>query len=424
MSSPQKPARPAPSSGSKLPFATPISFDRLEKDVQTKEPLSIGQELVSFLRLYFGDGLDGGAASQGSMAIAVSSSSSSGDARRTVTDPEVGRYSVQVVWVENAKTGQLVPVQLRTADDGANDNNQDNDDGPHHDEDASILIMPPPLRNDQSAHGQSAKFPNDEILAADNNTSTIVSQFVKMAFFTCHALLAVFSFSSILIQKSSTSDYRFVVDYQPLASEYRRIFHIVSCLSAVGSIDIFMSNLSKTNKPSLGDHSSHTFGRTMVLRENRGSVTIAAAAALLHLITFILTIIMSAFDVLLATKNGNSASLTNTWAVEALATASFSSAFNTWKNLDTGRLICAVLGWFLCASLIWKELLSIDTRGKGLIKLKNVALAWKKRCMQLQGDESIEDLDTLSLKKLIALQTTGYEKANVALRLQEDLRMG
>jgi hypothetical protein len=53
--------------------------------------------------------------------------------------------------------------------------------------------------------------------------------------------------------------------------------------------------------------------------------------------------------------------------------------------------------------------------------LKDILVAWRERSSQLQGDDGLDDLDASSLKKLIALQSMGYERANAALRVQEDL---
>jgi hypothetical protein len=52
--------------------------------------------------------------------------------------------------------------------------------------------------------------------------------------------------------------------------------------------------------------------------------------------------------------------------------------------------------------------------------LKDVLTAWKERTSQLQGEVGIDSLDAQSLKKLIALQAMGYERASAALRVQED----
>ena len=393
-----------------MPRAVPLAFDRLERGVQSGEPLGVGRELMSFVRAYFGDGIDGGEA-----AVATATSG----------DPEIGKDGMQVVWVENAKTGLLVPVRLSGAEDshrlcgGGDGLGEDDDDRLQLEgEDAALLALPPPLSSSGHLFGIEA-------MASTESTSNMASQLARVAFFLCQGLFAGFAFSTALAQQSSSSDVKFLLDYEPLSSEYRRLFYLLSSLSAVGSLDNFMSALSKTNRPSLAGLGPNGFGAAMVARENRGSVTLAAAAAGLHFVAFVLSVIMTAFDVLISVKNGSlgSDATSGAWATLAAQQTSFSSALASWENLDSARLVCALLAWLMCCLLVWRDLLAIDSRGKELVRLRDLLGAWRERTCQLQGDEGIDNLDAQSLKRLIALQATGYERSSAALRVQEDLRL-
>jgi len=384
-----------------------------DRDVQTLEQLS-PNDLGRFVRV---DLEDGGTIVQASTA-----------------DPEVGKDGAQIIWMENAKTGLLVPVRLRLADDGGRkreggevaegDDGEDVDGGGSQEsEEAALLVPPPALQADVIS---SAKFKggiqqqNPNASEIESVGSSQLAHLIKVAFFLCQGLLAGFAFSSTLAQNAASSNASFLVEYRPLASEYRRLFYILSSLSAVGSLDTFMSTLGRANRPSLSGQGPNGFGASLVRRENQGSVTIAAAAAILHFIAFILTVIITAFDVLLSVRNG-SRDTSDAWAATALSDATFASSLATWRNIDTGRLITAFLAWVCCCLLVWRDLSSLDTRGKELVRLKDILVAWRERSSQLQGDDGLDDLDASSLKKLIALQSMGYERANAALRVQEDL---
>lgn len=384
-----------------------------DRDVQNLEQLN-PNDLGRFVRV---DLEDGGTIVQASTA-----------------DPEVGKDGAQIIWMENAKTGMLVPVRLRLADDGGRkreggevaegDDGEDVDGGGSQEsEEAALLVSPPALQADVISSGKFKGGIQQQISDASNIESIGSSQLahlIKVAFFLCQGLLAGFAFSSTLAQNAATSNASFLVEYRPLASEYRRLFYILSSLSAVGSLDTFMSSLGRANRPSLSGQGPNGFGASLVRRENQGSVTIAAAAAILHFIAFILTVIITAFDVLLSVRNG-SRDTSDAWAASALSDATFASSLATWRNIDTGRLITAFLAWVCCCLLVWRDLSSLDTRGKELVRLKDILVAWRERSSQLQGDDGLDDLDASSLKKLIALQSMGYERANAALRVQEDL---
>lgn len=410
MATPQKPPRGG--GGPKTQRATaPLIHD---KELQNLEQLN-PNNLARFVRVDLADG---------STAVHA--------------DPEIGKDGAQIIWMENAKTGMLVPVRLRLADNGGRareggegggegDDGEDLDGGSSQEsEDAALLASPPALRADALTTSKmkggipNQQQQNSDLSKVESNGSSQLAHLIKVVFFLCQGLLAGFAFSSTLAQNAASSNASFLVEYQPLASEYRRLFYILSSLSAVGSLDTFMSTLGRANRPSLSGQGPNGFGAALVRRENQGSVTIAAAAAMLHFIAFILTVIITAFDVLLSARNGSHGT-SDAWAVQALSDATFASSLATWKNIDTGRLITSFLAWVCCCLLVWRDLTALDSRGTELVRLKDILVAWRQRSSQLQGDFGLDDLDASSLKKLIALQSMGYERANAALRVQEDL---
>lgn len=401
------------SSPPKLPRNNkPTTFDRLERGVQSDEPLNMSRELVSFVRVNFADSVD-------SVSLPVEVSSK--------TLPEVGKDGVKMVWVENARTGLMVPVFLSGAEDknhrGETESSVEDEERPPLEDEAALLVTPSPLRNDgwSNKHASFSFTSGLELNTGNNLAGSSAALFARVVFFLCQGLFAGFAFSTALAQQSSSSDAKFLLDYEPLSSEYRRLFYLLSSLSAVGSLDTFMTTISKTNRLSLV--ARHRFSTPVQSRESQGSVSVAAAAAVLHFVAFALSVVMSAFDVLISVKNGSSGidASSGNWATSASKQDSFVSSLSSWFQLDTGRLVCSLLAWLMCCLLIWRDLLSIESRSRELLRLKDVLTAWKERASQLQGDQGIDSLDAQSLKKLIALQAMGFERASAALRVQEDL---
>ena len=82
------------------------------------ETVSVGDEIISFLNVYFGNGLDGGITNKGTLAVAVAHNSSGNiNGNNSIgdgigTDPQLGRDGSRIVWVENARSGELVPVRV------------------------------------------------------------------------------------------------------------------------------------------------------------------------------------------------------------------------------------------------------------------------------------------------------------------------
>ena len=388
----------------------PTTFDRLERGIQSNEQLSMSREVASFVRVHFADSAD-----SSSLPVEVSSK----------TLPEVGKDGVKMVWVENARTGLMVPVFLSGSEDASHrrgaDSGVEDEERPSLEDEAALLVPPSPLRNDGWSKHASLSFTGEfELNTGNNLAGSSAALLARVVFFLCQGLFAGFAFSTALAQQSSSTDAKFLLDYEPLSSEYRRLFYLLSSLSAVGSFDTFMTTVSKTNRPNLVV--GHRFSTPVQSRESQGSVSVAAAAAVLHFVAFALSVIMSAFDVLISVKNGSSGidASSGNWATSASKQDSFASSLSSWFQLDTGRLVCSLLAWLMCCLLIWRDLLAIESRSRELIRLKDVLTAWKERTSQLQGEVGIDSLDAQSLKKLIALQAMGYERASAALRVQED----
>ena len=72
---------------------------------------------------------------------------------------------------------------------------------------------------------------------------------------------------------------------------------------------------------------------------------------------------------------------------------------------------------------VWKDLTSKDERGNELVKLQDVISQWRHRVALMEGN-GLEGMEAISLRKLVALQGLGYERANAALQVVDNLGVG
>jgi len=252
--------------------------------------------------------------------------------------------------------------------------------------------------------------------------------FLRASFLLFQGLFAGFAFATVALDNTAPNDATFLTQYQPDAQEYRRLFYLLASLSAVGSLDALMTLISKTNRPSLAGPGSGSFGAALVLRETQGSLIIAVAAALLHVVGLVVSVLAGGADVLIFVKNGAYISIGSTssnvpWTTSALADSIFSTNLKNWKGLDRARLVSAVVAWFCCCLLVWRELLAREGRGREMIRLRDVLEAWRLRTCELEG-ESLEELSTQELRRLCALQTLGLDRTSSALRVAQELEDG
>lgn len=203
-----------------------------------------------------------------------------------------------------------------------------------------------------------------------------------------------------------------------------------------------MTLLSRRHNPSLAGRGLAgqgvgDGGRSLVVKENESSLFIAMFAVLLHAVAFFCTVIMSAEDVLIAVKDGfgssssssvsskgsNSAVGANVsgWAAAALSSSAFKRGLDSWHALDTTRLICAIVGWACACLLVWRDLQAREGRGQEIVRLRDLLWAWKRRASELEGAAGLDHLDAQGLRRLVALQSMGYERAVSALRVYSEM---
>jgi hypothetical protein len=73
-------------------------------------------------------------------------------------------------------------------------------------------------------------------------------------------------------------------------------------------------------------------------------------------VAFILTLIMSRFDVDVYMKYNLLDTETETWMQQALANSTFSNRLSQWDSLDRVRLAIVIIAWICCCSLLWLDI--------------------------------------------------------------------
>mmetsp|Transcript_24341 Transcript_24341/g.33418 ORF Transcript_24341/g.33418 Transcript_24341/m.33418 type:complete len:513 (+) Transcript_24341:32-1570(+) len=397
--------------------------------------------------------------------------------RTLTTKPELNRKGGRIIWFENSITGELIPIAKRmpSGTDGAGgtdalkmvDSELDATDsilagvdgdeaepkvGSHSfpiddDENLSPLLSaipsPPPLLPtgitanndkinksgrridmDEAGNGKRSGDEWDEASKITAYNNLVTAQ--RGAFLFFQGLLAGFVFTTIYSIGTDTNNEQFLLNYQPNAQEYRRLFYFLSTISLVGSADLTLTIIRSrssskmhsniihlNNKKSTGDQ--HTRAMAVMGGNNTydsSSMLSSTVITLLYLVVYLATILMTSEDVLIANKNGYSGS---SWAASALEDDKFSSGLTNWKNLNAVRFVCAVLAWVGSCLFAWKDLKQLNKRTEDLYRLSETALAWKQRTELMEGGEGIDSLNPAEIKRLLTLLAVGLNRAREVL---------
>lgn len=256
---------------------------------------------------------------------------------------------------------------------------------------------------------------------------------VRSAFLFVQGILAGFAFTSIGQETSAGNDASFIINYQPNANEYRRLFYLFTSISLVGSLDTLMTIISnqvglgqagvKMNKMNSenvdGGHSDSFLASLCQALSAQGGFTVFVAIliALLHGIAFLSTIIMSRVDILIAVRGGAGQSVDpQVWAEALLSLRGFSNDLHDWKTLDLVRLVTSILAWLGICWLSWKALSAGGAKNDEINRLKEALLEWQKRVNELEGNGGLEALNVTALRRLVALQQIGLDRGQNALK--------
>ncbi len=378
------------------------------EEVSPEGDLPIGQE-VPFVSTYFGDFSD----THSTLRVHASKFNANLEA-------ELGRDGSHIVWVENARSGELLPTRISAS--GRNeDNNGDEEEAKDSSEEVdenSPLILPKPLEdnynNDTNKELQSEAVV-ENIENGDSSGHSYAAMFLRGMFLLFQGMLAGFTFISVsyLVMPN---DY-FLPTYQASANEVRRICFVLSSLAALGAVDDLMSLISRTTRPSLSGTETSNYGAALIAKENTGAFAFAVLACIAYLATLIFSILLGGTDTLIYYKFGQEES-SKDWV--NIGMSLYSSRLGTWRRLVTLRIIFACIGWICSCILLWRDLVAKDGRGHELVRLQNVIEQWRQRVNILEGS-SLEGLSESVLRRVIALQSLGIDRTSSALRVVENM---
>lgn len=374
------------------------------EDFDGEDSIPAGQE-AAYLRMYFEGGFDG------------NSSLTIPPVDKDALDPEMARDGTQIIWVEDTKTGDLMPTKKHVG--GGND--EDNDDtmaNEGEDGEDSILLLPTPLSKKAIDEGDATGEKDAEnIEQGDSSGHSYAAMFLNAIFTLFQGMLAGFSFISAAFM--TLDNITFLEIYSSVANDFRRINFLLASLATLGALDTVFSLATRQSRPSLSTNDyPGSYGPQLVLKEIRFSYTLAMVSVLMYFITLVLTLVLSSTDTIIYYNFGYSATevTDGTWVASALASAANTARITNWKTLVPIRIAAAVAGWTCNCLIIWREMLAKDGRGHELSRLMGVIGAWKHRVGELEG-EAIEELDGPELRKLMALQALGYERSSAALKV-------
>jgi hypothetical protein len=363
-------------------------------------------EVASYMRVYFNGGFDG------------NSSLTVPDVNKDLLDPEMARDGTQRVWVEDARTGELMPTKMRYGSaTGNDDDNEDNLANEGEDGEDSILLLPAPLGKRGSDDDATTEKDTESLEQGDSSGHSYAAMFLGAIFVCFQGMLAGFSFISAALM--TLDETTFVKVYSSISNDFRRINFLLSSLASLGALDTVFSLAARQSRPFLSSSDvAGGFGPQLVLREIRYSYSVAMLSALMYFITLVLTLILSSTDTIIYYKFGYSGTdvTDGSWVAAALASSDNQSRIDQWKTLVPIRIATAVIGWVANCFIIWREMLAKDGRGHELNRLMAVIGAWKQRVGELEG-EAIEELDASELRKLMALQALGYERSSAAMKV-------
>jgi len=383
----------------------------LSRDEINPGDLPVGEE-VPFVAAYFGDQSDGYSNLQ------VTASQFNG-----TLEPELGRDGSHIVWVENARSGELLPTRVGSSGDGSSSSGSGDGDNAGEEsgdvDETSPLILPKPLVEqsylEKKKTSEPAESNVENIENGDASGHSYAAMFLRALFLLFQGMLAGFTFISV--SYLVLSDRQFLATYQASANEVRRMCFVLSSLAALGAVDNLMSLISRSSRPSLSGADASNYGTKLIVKENSGAFVFAVVACVAYFAALILSVLLGGTDTLIYYKFGQDATLVD-WVTFGLST--YESKLKTWRQLVSLRIAFACIGWLCSCFLVWQDLVAKDGRGHELVRLQNIIQQWRGRVNILEG-AALEGMDEPSLRKLVALQNLGFERSSAALRVLEQM---
>ncbi|RYH29660.1 hypothetical protein EON65_07745 [archaeon] len=141
-----------------------------------------------------------------------------------------------------------------------------------------------------------------------------------------------------------------------MANEIRRYFYLLTVLSLVGSVDYLLTLFSANQtRYSLIEYLSANIAAKYV-DFHKITFTTCMAIVICYIIAYIVTLIMSRFDVDVYMKYNFTSTAISSWADQALADSTFTERLDQWEALDRIRLVVVLLAWLAGCALLWMDI--------------------------------------------------------------------
>ena len=220
----------------------------------------------------------------------------------------------RVIWVENARTLELVPVILRLGEAQVDDERDDgistrmNEGVGASDEEP---LLPPSLEENKSGNRHDDLMNNSDV--DENDVSPEHRQLavvMRIFYLFTQGVFAGFCFSTVYLANSATGDDTlFLTLYLPTAQENRRFCYLLSTISVIGSIETVMQLISRRRQEyrleqafKSRPNSAHRPGSRAM--GNSSLKNFAVLAAIFYTIAFMASLAMSAQETRIAVQDG------------------------------------------------------------------------------------------------------------------------
>lgn len=347
-------------------------------------------------------------------------------------------------FMEMEKTGFFLPISNRYSISNLRRNRERNDendarDDEEQDEFTGLL---------HSKHGKHSSNISSSKKKFCSRRSVL--DIVRSGFLWVQGLLAGIVSITVVIDALAETDKDLLVYYHPYANEIRRLLYILSLLSVMGSMDLWMTT-KKVHQRNDGEEEEavgsddneqnedkkRRIKVAAVLRRLRRRATatsglfltiVTALSTFCNSFVFIITLIMATYDTLMAQLNiseltgGADDAATLATIQNALRDSTFKRNLGLWRTLGQLRLVLALIAWLLACLCIQLGITAAASRVEELRRLAELVSVYKGKIGALEGDPMVlEDLSSFDLKVLRQCQQLGLDRVEDALRSRTDI---
>ena len=225
----------------------------------------------------------------------------------------------------------------------------------------------------------------------------------QAGFFFFKGVLAGFSLVAPYLRYAEReSDAQFLLYYQSVCGEVRRLLFLLSTLAAVASVDALQDRAARWARLGAAERLA------------------AALPAALAALALLFTLLAASFDARLQYRDNFSGAQ---WHVEAAADASLRAALRAWEAYSVLRFLAAFALWALACKELY-DLRSAAAAAKALREdMRGELSAARRAAARLRG-LALEGMGAGELRALLSEQSAGRRSVEAAIAALEERRPG